>query len=174
MLMPVTLLPDQPLQQQLFDQLSGLIVSSRLRPGTRMPSSRMLADQFSISRTTVLLTYERLIAEGYLQTTPAKGTFVASRPARPAREPWPPRLFECPGHAGAAADAQRRVCPKPARAGDVLVRDSRLRKESRDDGAARPPVGVRGLVRGFDHLRKYPIALSDMLLSHSYQSFLCN
>ena len=41
-----------------------------------MPSTRMLADQFSVSRITVLLTYERLIAEGYLTTIPAKGTFV--------------------------------------------------------------------------------------------------
>lgn len=42
-----------------------------------MPSTRMLAEQFSISRITALLTYERLIAEGYLETLPAKGTFVA-------------------------------------------------------------------------------------------------
>ena len=51
--------------------------SARLHPGARMPSTRMLAEQFAISRITVLLTYERLIAEGYLQTLPAKGTFVA-------------------------------------------------------------------------------------------------
>jgi DNA-binding transcriptional MocR family regulator len=37
-----------------------------------MPSTRMLADQFSISRITVLLTYERLIAEGLLTTVPAR------------------------------------------------------------------------------------------------------
>jgi GntR family transcriptional regulator/MocR family aminotransferase len=76
MLIPLKLLRDKPLQQQLHEQLRELIVSSRLAPGTRMPSTRMLAEQFSISRITALLTYERLIAEGYLQTIPAKGTFV--------------------------------------------------------------------------------------------------
>jgi len=44
-----------------------------------MPSSRMLADQFGISRTTVLLAYERLIAEGLLETRPAQGTFVVQQ-----------------------------------------------------------------------------------------------
>ncbi len=78
MLIPLKLVRDQPLQQQLYEQLRELIVSSRLAANTRMPSTRMLADQFSISRITVLLTYERLIAEGYLRTEPAKGTFVCS------------------------------------------------------------------------------------------------
>jgi GntR family transcriptional regulator/MocR family aminotransferase len=77
MLVPLKLVRDLPLQQQLYDQLRDLIGSARLTPGTRMPSTRMLADQFSISRITVLLTYERLIAEGYLETLPAKGTFVS-------------------------------------------------------------------------------------------------
>lgn len=77
MLIPLKLVRDLPLQQQLYDQLRDLIVSARLTPGTRMPSSRMLAEQFSISRITVVLTYERLIAEGYLETLRAKGTFVS-------------------------------------------------------------------------------------------------
>jgi GntR family transcriptional regulator / MocR family aminotransferase len=76
-LIPLKIVRDQPLQQQLFDQFRELILSSRLAPGVRLPSSRMLADQFSISRTTVLLTYERLLAEGWLEALPAKGTFVA-------------------------------------------------------------------------------------------------
>lgn len=84
MLIPLKLVRDQQLQQQLFDQLRDLIVSDRLRPGSRMPSSRMMAEQFAISRMTVLLTYERLIAEGYLETRPAAGTFVARPPAKPS------------------------------------------------------------------------------------------
>jgi GntR family transcriptional regulator / MocR family aminotransferase len=84
MLIPLKLVRDQPLQQQLYEQLRDLIVSARLMSGTRMPSTRMLADQFSVSRITVLLTYERLIAEGYLATVPAKGTFVSHTPHQPA------------------------------------------------------------------------------------------
>src|SRR5580692_6542945 len=80
MLIPLRLVRDQQLQQQLFDQLRDLIVSNRLQPASRMPSSRMMAEQFAISRMTVLLTYERLIAEGYLETRPAAGTFVSQCP----------------------------------------------------------------------------------------------
>src|ERR1700712_1068679 len=88
MLIPLKLVRDQPLQQQLYEQLRILIVSARLAQGSRMPSTRMLADQFAVSRITVLLTYERLIAEGYFATVPAKGTFVShtppNQPALPA------------------------------------------------------------------------------------------
>lgn len=103
MLLPLKLIRDQPLQQQLYDQLRQLIVSRRLAPGTRMPSTRMLAVQFSISRITVLLTYERLITEGFLRSEPARGTFVnhlpsadrgtVMRPARPA-ESLPAAAFD--------------------------------------------------------------------------------
>lgn len=102
MLIPLTLLRDRPLQQQLYEQLRELIASARLQPGSPMPSTRLLADRFGISRTTTLLTYERLIAEGFLETRPAKGTFVADRPARP------PNLVALPVSAplgGAPADA---------------------------------------------------------------------
>ena len=95
MLIPLKLLRDRPLQQQLYEQLRALIVSARLADGARMPSTRMLADQFSVARITVVLTYERLLAEGYLTTIPAKGTFVsqaqapaaALTDARRARDP---------------------------------------------------------------------------------------
>jgi GntR family transcriptional regulator/MocR family aminotransferase len=83
MLIPLKLVRDQQLQQQLFDQLRDLIVAHRLLPGLRMPSTRMMAEQFAISRVTVVLAYERLIAEGYLDTRPAAGTFVARPPAGP-------------------------------------------------------------------------------------------
>ena len=91
MLIPVQLMRDQPLQRQLYEQLRALIETSRLLPGTRMPSTRMMAEQFAISRITVLLTYERLIAEGFLETRPAKGTYV-SAPPKPQAVPAPIRL----------------------------------------------------------------------------------
>lgn len=66
----------QSLQGQIFDQLRHLILGGRLKPGTLIPASRMLADQLGISRNTVLLVYDRLIAEGYLQARKAIGTYV--------------------------------------------------------------------------------------------------
>jgi GntR family transcriptional regulator/MocR family aminotransferase len=64
------------LQSQLFEQLRHLILEGKLKPGTLIPASRVLAEQLSISRNTVLLVYDRLIAEGYLQARKAIGTFV--------------------------------------------------------------------------------------------------
>ncbi len=67
-----------PLQDQLFDQLRQMIVSGKLKPNSRVIATRFLAEQAGVSRTTVLLAYERLISEGYLETRPAIGTFVCS------------------------------------------------------------------------------------------------
>ncbi len=69
-----------PLQDQIFGQLRGLIVSGKLKPNSRIVASRFLADQVGISRTTVILAYDRLVAEGYLETRPAVGTFVSPCP----------------------------------------------------------------------------------------------
>jgi GntR family transcriptional regulator/MocR family aminotransferase len=66
----------QSLQAQIFEQLRHLILSGKLKPGTLIPASRVLAEQLGISRNTVLLVYDRLIAEGYLQARKAIGTFV--------------------------------------------------------------------------------------------------
>lgn len=65
------------LQAQLFDHLIGLISDGRLKPGMRMPASRQLADDLAVSRNTVVLVYERLLAEGLIEMRPPQGTFVA-------------------------------------------------------------------------------------------------
>src|SRR5688500_17281549 len=66
----------QSLQGQIFEQLRHLILGGKLKPGTLIPASRVLAEQLGISRNTVLLVYDRLIAEGYLQARKAIGTYV--------------------------------------------------------------------------------------------------
>ena len=66
-----------PLHVQLREQLRSAILERRLEPGRRLPSSRVLAQQFSCARGTVLLALEQLQAEGYLQTIGGAGTYVA-------------------------------------------------------------------------------------------------
>ena len=113
MLIPLKLVRDQRLQQQLYDQLHDLILSGRLGPGSRMPSTRMMAEQFSISRVTVLLAYERLTAEGYLESRPAAGTFVAHRrpPGPGAQDTAGP--YRCLGEGQAGSHAAV-GCPDPS------------------------------------------------------------
>lgn len=67
------------LQQQLVDQVQALISRGVLLPGAQLPSSRELADQLGISRRTVVLSYERLIDDGLIETRPALGTFVCDQ-----------------------------------------------------------------------------------------------
>ncbi len=44
-----------------------------------MPSSRTLAEDLGVSRNTVVMAFELLVNEGYLQTRPGVGTFVTNR-----------------------------------------------------------------------------------------------
>ncbi len=64
------------LQLQVYNAVRGAILDGTLVPGTRLPSSRALADDLRVSRTTTLLAYEQLLAEGYLAARRGSGTFV--------------------------------------------------------------------------------------------------
>jgi GntR family transcriptional regulator/MocR family aminotransferase len=66
-----------PLHRQLYNELRQAILSGRLESGQRMPSTRALSKTLGISRATVLVSYDQLLSEGYLNTVPASGTFVA-------------------------------------------------------------------------------------------------
>lgn len=68
-----------PLKTQLADQLRQAILSGDLRIGQAMPSSRRLAEDLKIARSTVIETYQQLISEGYLQTVAASRTMVSSK-----------------------------------------------------------------------------------------------
>src|SRR3954471_3639509 len=65
------------LQQQLYTRLRDDILARRLRPGERLPPSRLMAAQLAVSRTTIVLVYEQLVAEGYAEARQGAGTFVS-------------------------------------------------------------------------------------------------
>lgn len=67
----------EPLQQQIRAGIRRAVLEGVLRPGMRVPSSRALAVDLGVSRTTTLLATEQLVAEGYLTTARGSGTFVA-------------------------------------------------------------------------------------------------
>jgi GntR family transcriptional regulator/MocR family aminotransferase len=71
--------PSQPegLQTQIYRALRRAILDGVLSPGSRLLSSRALADDQRVSRTTTLLAYEQLAAEGYITARHGSGTFVA-------------------------------------------------------------------------------------------------
>ena len=68
----------EPLHRQLYDQLRELVLSGRLAPGSRLPSSRSLAGELGCSRNTVVMAFDQLLSEGYLEGKVGAGTFVSS------------------------------------------------------------------------------------------------
>ncbi len=67
------------LQAQLINALRELLVGEQQSSGVRLPSSRLLAQELSVSRTTVVGAYDQLISEGYLRTQTGGGTFAANQ-----------------------------------------------------------------------------------------------
>src|SRR5215510_13250469 len=69
----------EPLHEQLYRQIRDELKSGRFSDGSsRLPSSRALATDLGISRSTVTLAFSKLHAEGYLRSKPASGTFISN------------------------------------------------------------------------------------------------
>ncbi|MFQ5529142.1 MAG: PLP-dependent aminotransferase family protein, partial [Gemmatimonadota bacterium] len=99
----------EPLHQQVYSGLRCAILRGDLRPGTRLPSSRGLAEELSVSRTTVVLAFDQLRAEGYVCGRHGSGTYVVEelpdlRPD-PVPEPESPAPASGPGAADVSLSA---------------------------------------------------------------------
>ncbi|MVW70646.1 PLP-dependent aminotransferase family protein [Bordetella sp. 15P40C-2] len=70
---------DATLVAQLADNLARRIDDQGLRPGTRLPSIRVMAQEAGVSRFTVVEAYDRLVARGLVQSRRGAGFFVAAR-----------------------------------------------------------------------------------------------
>jgi GntR family transcriptional regulator/MocR family aminotransferase len=66
-----------PLTRQIYMQVRSAVLSGALRPGTRMPSSRAMASKLGVARASVVLAYDHLLAEGYVESRHGSGTFIA-------------------------------------------------------------------------------------------------
>ena len=66
-----------PLYRQIYDAYRSAILTGRLRPGQRLPSTRALADELEISRLPAVNAFEQLLHEGYIEGRVGAGTFVA-------------------------------------------------------------------------------------------------
>lgn len=69
--------PGMPAYRWLYSSLRNEILSGRLRPGARLPSSRDLASQYGLARGTVINAFEQLKSEGYVVGTVGSGTHVS-------------------------------------------------------------------------------------------------
>src|ERR1700690_2487114 len=67
----------KPLHRQIYDAYRAAIVHGILRPGQRIPSTRVLAFELGVSRFPVLNAHAQLLAEGYLEGRVGAGTVVS-------------------------------------------------------------------------------------------------
>jgi GntR family transcriptional regulator/MocR family aminotransferase len=62
---------------RIYVALREAVIDGRLAAGDRVPATRDLARQLGVARGTVTAAYDRLTAEGFLESRPGSGTFVA-------------------------------------------------------------------------------------------------
>ena len=67
------------MHRQLYSELRDAVLTGRLAPGSRLPSTRALASDLGISRNTVMGAFDQLLAEGYLEGKVGSGTYVAEK-----------------------------------------------------------------------------------------------
>ena len=67
---------NKPLYEQIYEYIKQDICEGNLACGERLPSTRALAKFLEVSRSTVELSYEQLLSEGYIESIPCKGFYV--------------------------------------------------------------------------------------------------
>ncbi|HGD6081890.1 TPA: GntR family transcriptional regulator [Streptococcus agalactiae] len=65
-----------PIYEQIYDQIKTMIVTGKIKPGSKITSMRMLAKQLKVSIITVQRAYDELQSEGFIETSPGKGCYV--------------------------------------------------------------------------------------------------
>lgn len=82
---------DRPLFLQIAHAVADDIRRGRLRPGAPLPGSRALGRSLGVNRNTVLAAYQELIAQGWIETQPARGTRVSGAMPDPSPRRFAPR-----------------------------------------------------------------------------------
>src|SRR6184192_3407569 len=89
----------EPLHEQLYRQIRDELKSGRFSDGSsRLPSSRALAIDLGISRSTVTLAFSKLYEEGYLRSKARSGTFVAHPLPETFLTADKPKTYRLAGH----------------------------------------------------------------------------
>ncbi|KRE03218.1 hypothetical protein ASE61_12055 [Bosea sp. Root670] len=96
----IALAPDgpEPLYDQIAGQIRALVVDGAIPRGMHLPPSRKLADELGVSRSTIVLAYNRLKNEGYAHGRTGAGTYIEKdlpedmhrRIGEPSPAPQPP------------------------------------------------------------------------------------
>lgn len=86
---------DRSITTQVYGAMRQLILSGDLAGGKRLPSTRILAKELGISRTTAMAVFERLTSEGLIESRTGSGSYISNMAA--ATRPGQPLLVDTPG-----------------------------------------------------------------------------
>ncbi len=76
LMVPIDSQSDCPLYEQIYEYIKNDIRKGRLEAGSRLPSTRVLAQNLKVSRSTSQMAYDQLLSEGYIEAFPCRGYFV--------------------------------------------------------------------------------------------------
>ena len=77
---------NQPIYEQIYEQIKNLIITEELKAGEMLPSIRGLAKDLRISVITTKRAYDELEKAGFINSVPGKGCFVAPKNIELIRE----------------------------------------------------------------------------------------
>ena len=77
LLIPLDLKAKTALYEQIYAYIRREIRNGSLKAEERLPSTRVLAENLKVSRSTTQMAYDQLLAEGYLVSRPYRGYFVS-------------------------------------------------------------------------------------------------
>lgn len=140
------------LYEQIYQYIRDEIRRGKLLCQEKLPSTRSLAEYLQVSRSTVELAYDQLVAEGYLEAVPYKGYFVARVEELYQMETAP--------DAGITSREQAGSFSRADAGGDCLFLSDAAcaSKAALDDSSAVPPVLVDFSPNAID-MRNFPFDL---------------
>lgn len=138
-----------PANRRVFELIRHAILGHQLQGGAKLPSTRDLAIELGHSRNTVLVAYEQLLAEGYIEARTGSGSYVADTLPRSL----------------AAAS------PKPARqAGDCAPRELSRRGRMLTAAPSDQCYEIQEFVAGANDFSAFPHKLWQRLQNKHWRS----
>ena len=77
---------DQPIYEQIKQQIRSAIIRDEIAEGEMLPSIRSLAHEIKVSVITTKRAYDELESEGFIATVHGKGCFVLAKNVEQIRE----------------------------------------------------------------------------------------
>ena len=89
---------EMPIRRQIYEQIKAQILGGNLAAGDALPSTRQLAAELNIARSTAVEAYDMLLAEGFLTSSRGSKTVVADGIALLGSAPAQRVIREKPKH----------------------------------------------------------------------------